>query len=49
MGGTPNTLLKLLIREKIRRESHLYIGHREIWQAQGTLHQVQNETTPRES
>lgn len=43
MGGTADTLLKLLIKEKFRWESHLYIGHRESWQAQGTLHQVQNE------
>lgn len=49
MGGTTNTLLKLLIGEKFRWESHLHFGHREIWQAQGTLHQVQDETAPHES
>ena len=49
MGGTADTLLKLLIREKFRWEWHLYFGHSESWQAQGTLHQVRNETAPCES
>lgn len=49
MGGTADTLIKLLIGENFRWESHLYFGHREIWQAQGTLHQVQNETAPHKS
>lgn len=49
MGGTADTLLKLLIGEKFRWESRLHFGHRESWQAQGTLHQVQNETAHHES
>lgn len=49
MGGTADTLIKLLIGEKFRWESHLHFGHREIWQAQGTLHQVQNEAAPHKS
>lgn len=49
MGGTADTLLKPLIREKFRWESRLYFGHRESWQAQGTFHRVRNEMAPHES
>lgn len=49
MGGTADTLVKLLIGENFRWEPHVHFGHREIWQAQGTLHQVQNEMIPHES